>query len=639
MPIAIKALEEEDKIAFSDFLKTPRRELPDLKFAPLAAPHEEIAIVVLKKEKKDLITFSNKYNLTLHEYGDQTVALSKSSPFSLDNKKNSYIFSGYIFTEGKMFIGPDEVSENIKDPQCLCEKNGEYSLCIVDENGNIQLSSDFFGMVPWFYFDNDFVFAASNNYHLLLLLLKEIGVSLTMNIPRSRVNMITTGFTYGSSFSKELDVSGCRMNFAYEKINFSLKDGLSVSHTSLRDILTDKQPWNEDKYEEYLNKAKSELEENCREAFEHPRFKKIVVDISGGFDSRVVFATACNLPKHLRKKMYTHTRQSGTEDDIEKADAVTNLYNYPKHTYARHDTSELFDGNNNEINLAHISRTLGTYSVSSYLYSCRYDNIDTLEITGYLGEVILGYMRCRGEVDYSLGDRRLLARLGGCYLWNSVTELNEVFEDQAKIINDTLSNYKHCDCLFKKFQQLYIDSRNRFICGSAHNIENNNLRIPMLFSQYALRAKWLYFNKFSDNEVPDEKVSIDLLNKINPLLTALPFTKNNDNVMPKPENLLNPVKVTVNIDSNAKQLPKPEKSNSKNLYYNKLIEYIDNLEVAEQMLLQIYDYSEEYYPVCLGLYKVIRILKTQPDEIKTSHARETIRKIYDVYYQMHVIKR
>ena len=85
-----------------------------------------------------------------------------------------------------------------------------------------------------------------------------------------------------------------------------------------------------------------------------------------------------------------------------------------------------------------MSRTLGLFSVNSHLYMSRYSDHKTLEITGYLGEVILGFMRCRGELDYSLGDKRLLARLGGCYLHNSVDELKDIFHDQEIIINNNI---------------------------------------------------------------------------------------------------------------------------------------------------------------------------------------------------------
>ena len=633
MAIAIKQLERNDIDAFSEFLKTPRKDLMDLRFSPLVKPHEDILVVAFKNNIHPLNKFAEKYNFVLTEYDYKIVSLSRHEPVkNIDNTR--YIFSGYVFSDKKMLIGVDEVAENVRDIRAISENCGEFCSCIIG-NGSIRFSADYFGMSPLFYFDNKDVFVASDNYHLLLLVLREIGIKLCMNIPRSRVNIVTSGFTYGTAFSKDLDVNGCKMNLAYEEVHYSVDRGLTLPRTSLWELLSDKNEWDEEQYEECIYKAKNELEEYCKAAFEHPRFNKVVVDVSGGFDSRIVFATACNLPKHLRKKMYTHTRRSGTKDDIEKASAVTNLYDYPKHSYSQADTSELFCGNN-EINLAHISRTLGTFSVCSYLYISDYDDQNTLEITGYLGEVVLGYMRCRGEAQYSLGDQRLLARLGGCYLHNSVDELQEVFNDQKRIINETLDNYVSCDCLFKKMQQLYIDSRNRFICGSARNLENNNLRIPMLFTKNALKAKWMYFNRFPDNQVPDEKISLDLVAAINPLIASLPFASNNDNVISKPENLLNPV--SVNIQPNVTFKPGPKPNNAEDLYKNKVMEYTDNLEIAEQMLLHIYDYSDEYYPVCLGLYKVISLFKENPDDAKSGHGRETIRKIYDIYYQIRLVE-
>ena len=632
MAIAIKELKEEDIVAFDNFLKKDRVEIPRLKLASLVYPHEDICVVAYKNNVIDLKKVVHKYQYILTEYGDNIVTISRTIPeYSIDNSR--FIFSGYAFYDNKMFIGQQEIINNIVDIRKIKESCGEFSICTIG-NGKITLTSDYFGMVPWFYYDDENIFIASNNYHLMLILLVELQVKLTMDIPRSRVNIITSGFTYGTPFTNKMDVKNCKMNLAYEEIHYSFEQGLKLVRTSLWDVISKKYEWNEDLYEEYIWKAKEEIEGNCKAAFENPRFDKVVIDVSGGFDSRVVFAAACNMPKRLRKKIYTYTRKSGTSDDVEKASALTNLYDYPKYSYNKVDTTKLFDISG-EINLAHISRTLGTYAVSSYLYSANYDDKKTLEITGYLGEVILGYMRCRGEVDYSLGDRRLLARLGGCYLHNSVEELQEVFKQQEQIINETLNNYSSCDCLFKKFQQLYIDSRNRFICGSSHNIEHNNMRIPMLFSKNALQAKWMYFSLFTNNKVPDEKVSLDLLNVINPIFTTLPFAQNNDNVLPKANNLLNPIRM--NCTPNFTYVSGPKVVNASNLYVDKVAEYMDNIDIAEQMLLQIYDYSNEYYPVCLGLYKVLTLLKENPSDIKTGHARETIRKIYDVYYQINII--
>ena len=56
------------------------------------------------------------------------------------------------------------------------------------------------------------------------------------------------------------------------------------------------------------------------------------------------------------------------------------------------------------------------------------------------------------------------------------------------------------------------------------------------------------------------------------------------------------------------------------------------------MLLHIWDYSKDYYPVCLGMHKVLTLLRADPSEIKTTHGRETIRKIYDIYYQIRLVE-
>ena len=45
MGIAIKKLTNEDISAFNNFIKADRAVLPDLKLAPLAYPHEDMAVI------------------------------------------------------------------------------------------------------------------------------------------------------------------------------------------------------------------------------------------------------------------------------------------------------------------------------------------------------------------------------------------------------------------------------------------------------------------------------------------------------------------------------------------------------------------------------------------------------------------
>lgn len=230
-------------------------------------------------------------------------------------------------------------------------------------------------------------------------------MQLTMNIRRSRVNIVTSGYTYGSNFTADMDVNNCYLSLPYEKIIYEA-GRLTKEKTELFQILTEAEPWDEDKYEDYLRKAKEEIYNNTLAYFSSDRFKQIVIDVSGGFDSRIVFATANNLPRRLRRKIATHTRRSGTRDDVEKAAGVTNLYGYKKVSYSDTDDSDVLY--ENEVNLAQVSRNLGSFSINTTLYLSRYNKQDMLQLTGGIGDAVFGYKRIRGELDYSLGDKKLL---------------------------------------------------------------------------------------------------------------------------------------------------------------------------------------------------------------------------------------
>lgn len=297
-------------------------------------------------------------------------------------------------------------------------------------------------------------------------------MQLTMNIRRSRVNIVTSGYTYGSNFTADMDVNNCYLSLPYEKIIYE-SGHLTKENTELFQILTEAEPWDEDKYENYLRKAKEEIYNNTLAYFSSDRFKQIVIDVSGGFDSRIVFATANNLPRRLRRKIATHTRRSGTRDDVEKAAGVTNLYGYKKVSYSDTDDSDVFY--ESEVNLAQVSRNLGSFSINTTLYLSRYNKQDRLQLTGGIGDAVFGYKRIRGELDYSLGDKKLLSWLGGCYLWNSIEQLKGVFSDQEDIILASLDGYNRND-LFKKFHVLYVNYRNRMNFGNAHNVEYDNFR-------------------------------------------------------------------------------------------------------------------------------------------------------------------
>lgn len=86
MGIAIKSLANEDISAFNHFLQEDRAALPELKLAPLAPPHEDIAVIAFKRGGKTqnrmdaLVQLSEKHQFVLTEHDAQIVSLSRHLP-------------------------------------------------------------------------------------------------------------------------------------------------------------------------------------------------------------------------------------------------------------------------------------------------------------------------------------------------------------------------------------------------------------------------------------------------------------------------------------------------------------------------------------------------------------------------------
>lgn len=219
--IAIKQLTEEDEQTFQAFLKTERRTLPKLHIAPLPFPHEAMA-VFCNIRTDNLAETAKSCDMMLKKIDEYTTILTHRPVF--ENSSETYAFSGYVLKDGILTFGADELALSDLKPNDLEGCYGEFNLLRIG-GGRIELTADFFGMSPWYYYADGATFAASNHYHLLLESLKLCGVHLTMNIRRSRVNIITSGYTYSNNFTADMDVNNCRLSLPYEKIIYGVGGG------------------------------------------------------------------------------------------------------------------------------------------------------------------------------------------------------------------------------------------------------------------------------------------------------------------------------------------------------------------------------------------------------------------------------
>ena len=146
----------------------------------------------------------------------------------------------------------------------------------------------------------------------------------------------------------------------------------------------------------------------------------------------------------------------------------------------------------------------------------------------------------------------------------------------------------------------------------------------------------MYFNKFTNNQIPDEKISFDLISQINPLLSVLPYAAENNDVIPSPNNLLSPI--FLKIPYNEKVINKDtscvsDVPNDDILYTSLVIDFLQNVSISKYMLAKIFEHSNEYEHICVALYKLLERFK-QENLNKGFAYYNVVRKIYDLYFQL-----
>ena len=640
---SVECLNENDYRIFDDYLHKTRKTSEffekKLGLAKMPAPHEEI-VVCMGLDFDKVNEYCRKNDLFCTYYNSKIVFINRSGFNELE--KNGILFSGYVFNNDNFIFGKNDLvkSLTISEIRNIDSAYGEYVVFNVYDN-KIKLSSDFFGMGSIFYYHHDNVFVACNNYHLLIELLSFNNLNLDIDINQSRVSMLCTGFELGGSFCRNMDIKDTHILFPYEKLFFDISvNKIDIANTELFDILNQNESWDSTKYEDYIKRGATDVLQNTSSIFNNPRFQEIIVDLSGGFDSRVVFACADSQPKAMRDKIRVYSRPSHNSDDFSIASFIRSVFGYPRFSYANVDCSPLIT---KTLNFSQISRNLGCFGGHLETNNSNYFNCSRIELMGGIGDAILGFKRISGSDIYNtLSESEILDRLGRTFFWRGAHQLSEVYDKKVEFLKSTLNDFD-VDCTFKKMHILYTISRNRFHFGSSRHVFNNNPYALPLQSKFLLKAKWMYFNRFHNNEIPDEKVSIDTISEINPLLSIIPFAAENNSVIPKDINLLRPLHTKIIIDHNAidnnvmfDDVIKVDKP----LYRQAYTDFFSNIDLVQQILTVIHDFSPAYRNICVAIFKWLESNRNEPiTGIFAYCYYELVCKVYFLYFELLILKK
>lgn len=213
------------------------------------------------------------------------------------------ILSGYMFYDDTLLHGNVSQQYDFADIQ---HRTGNFTYFKISDK-RIQACHDLFGQGTLFYYQNDKIQLATNRAHLAAIILNIMDSDYKLNTPFITSFVLLSYLFKDQSFNDETPIK----NLFYCDLDESIEFDITGMHVKARPNL-DITP---KKYKEYLQKGIEEIRNNIS-AIEHFAVdKQVIVDVTGGKDSRLLLAACINNPA-LCDKMKINTQDLKNSDDF-----------------------------------------------------------------------------------------------------------------------------------------------------------------------------------------------------------------------------------------------------------------------------------------------------------------------------------
>lgn len=292
----------------------------------------------------DIVIISEKSSVSSRELED--FVLPKAAQFAVGDWKSSIysqaealicengdhaIFSGRIVRNHKLCIGQDDLGA-VENGEALLNHTGHYT-CVTWNSWRIVLGADYFGFQRWFYYREENRTFAANNYHLLLSALQAKGVHLKLDIEKACVTLSSAKLQLlAQNTSGEMDMNGVFQVTLDKRLELT-ENGWETAESELGGLLKERIPYHEEEYRRQLIEAKEEIRQNVRGILEDDRFEKVVVDLSGGLDSRLIYEAVLPVAK-AREKVKINSKDVPGCRDLEIALKINGQYQLPYNDFS-----------------------------------------------------------------------------------------------------------------------------------------------------------------------------------------------------------------------------------------------------------------------------------------------------------------
>ncbi|MCK0753255.1 hypothetical protein [Chromohalobacter japonicus] len=498
-----------ETISLFDSMVKKEISIPELPYSYLDKPHQDIALVVSR----------NKFNIpgfqsfSFKNKDSSITSLYKSGELSFSDR--GFAFSGSAFLDGVFIYGEDDVN-NISDISPNDEVTGDFSYSSF-EDGTFLFTNDFLGNNKIFYYIDDDVVVSSNRVHLLLLIMSLLGVRQEINNKELHA-LLASGSNsqpFQQIFSPNLVVKGV-MLLPIDKY-IKVEDGcFDLVDKPIRCYFESGFGYpSESEYNSLLERGAEEVLNNTLSVLSHPRFKHVLVDATGGMDSRVTVAAASRFKEYKEKLVVNACNTLTIPDDITIGCAMAAVIG------VGHDdldeTSIIFKKNKRKYSL--LSKCLGTYfrtNIISSSDSCNF-RPDTINITGAHGGACLRLHYSRPYFDDAKYQSRSVGELVEVLGNDSAVQLAYYESVYKEVFSHAVDELPGRTAL-EKYDLHYLFYRNGLHFSDTHRPNNGTPRVGTLQSPSLLKLGLMV--RFNEG---DSIIHNELIAYYNPCLLTLPY--------------------------------------------------------------------------------------------------------------------
>lgn len=485
----------------------------------MQAPYKDFAVILDQRNDTLSRSFLDRYGLNIHATVVENQKVQILSGDILTFCSKDILFSGLAKCGQAFVCGEQDVTDAA---QISDETIGNFTY-VKRLGSGLEIGSDYFGTAKIFFYMGQDIRVISNNYHLLLLIVKEAGIRLEANQKMILALLCKSRQVFQQSITREREMLGVYMLPADQKME--IKKEIAIKKKQISNVF--QMPKTEDirTCEYLLEEGKKEIIENTRLILSDNRFETVIADLTGGLDSRLVYGALGNLDAY-RHKIVLHSDGSEAAADETNSDLsialkvnCINGYEY-NNVRTKYIWKEIEKAENEMISLDTLNGYYYPHSFTKMMLTGT-NAIPVFELNGFYGEICCRPYYARtllqnGKKYEDVGTFvSAIANRNGILSGSSYEALKEKLCEELERLPG--SSYE------EKWELQYLFYRNGLHCNKIWEYGKNIPQWGPLQSKALFMYKHLTFGK-----IKGIREQLQLLYSMDPRLLQIPFERARD---------------------------------------------------------------------------------------------------------------